>query len=54
MEALLGKNIDELNAVCAGYGLKSFVAVQMADWLYSKRVRTIDEMTNVSKADILG
>ena len=50
MEALLGKNIDELKAVCAGYGLKSFVAVQMADWLYSKRVRTIDEMTNVSKA----
>ena len=50
MEALLGKNIDELKAVCAGYGLKSFVATQMADWLYSKRVRTIDEMTNVSKA----
>ena len=50
MEALLGKNIDELKAVCAGYGLKSFVAAQMADWLYSKRVRTIDEMTNVSKA----
>ena len=50
MEALLGKNIDELKAVCAGYDLKSFVATQMADWLYSKRVRTIDEMTNISKA----
>ena len=33
MESLLGKNIEELKAVCEQYGLKSFAAAQMADWL---------------------
>ena len=50
MEALLGKNIEELKAVCEQYGLKPFAASQMADWLYRKRVRTVDEMTNLPKA----
>ena len=50
MEALLGKNIDELRTVCVKFGLRSFVADQIADWLYNKRVRTIDDMTNLSKA----
>ena len=49
MESLLGKNIEELKAVCLQYGLKSFAAAQMADWLYRKRVRFIDEMTNLPK-----
>ena len=49
MESLLGKNIEELKAVCEQYGLKSFAAAQMADWLYRKRVRSIDEMTNLPK-----
>ena len=50
MEPLLGKNIEELRAVCAQYGLKPFAASQMADWLYRKRVRSIEEMTNLPKA----
>ena len=50
MEALLGKNIHELRTVCVKFGLRSFVADQIADWLYNKRVRTIDDMTNLSKA----
>lgn len=50
MEPLLGKNMEELGDVCSRYGLRSFVAGQMADWLYRKRVRTVDEMTNLSKA----
>lgn len=50
MEPLLGKNIEELKAVCAQYGLKPFAASQIADWLYRKQVRAIDEMTNLPKA----
>ncbi len=50
MEVLLGKNIEELQQVCAENGLPKFAAKQMADWLYKKRVKSIDEMTNLSKA----
>lgn len=41
--------LSELGGVCASAGLRPFVAKQIADWLYRKRVRTIDEMTNISK-----
>lgn len=50
MEALLGKNPEELKAVCLKYGLPSYAAKQMADWLYRKKVRDISQMTNISKA----
>lgn len=50
MEALLGKNIEELKAICAEFGLPLYTAKQMADWLYRKKVRSIDDMTNLSKA----
>lgn len=49
MESLLGKNIEELKAVCEECGLRPYAASQMADWLYRKKVRTIDGMTNISK-----
>lgn len=57
---LRGKNMEELGAVCVKYGLRSFVAAQIAGWLYSKLVRIMDEKTNVSRTvrllrpDILG
>ena len=41
--------LDELGGVCSSVGLRPFVAKQIADWLYRKRVRTIAEMTNISK-----
>ncbi len=50
MEPLLGKTLDELKAVALASGLPAFVGQQMAQWLYRRRVRTIDEMTNLSKA----
>lgn len=45
---LLGMSLDELKAVAAEVGLRSFAAKQMAEWIYGKRVRSIDEMTNLS------
>lgn len=51
MEPLLGKTLDELHAVAQGLGMPRFTAKQMAQWLYQKRVRSIDEMTNLSLAN---
>jgi 23S rRNA (adenine2503-C2)-methyltransferase len=48
-EALYGKTLTELQAICAEMQLPRFVAKQIADWLYRKGVRSIDEMTNLSK-----
>ena len=46
---LLGKNLEELKKVVSEEGLPGFTAKQIAQWLYVKKVRTIDEMTNLSK-----
>ena len=46
---LLGKNLDDLKKLVAEEGLPAFTARQIAQWLYVKKVRTIDEMTNLSK-----
>ena len=47
---LLGKNLDDLKRLAAEEGLPGFTAKQIAQWLYVKKVRSIDEMTNLSKA----
>ena len=46
---LLGKNLEELKKLVSDAGLPGFTAKQIAQWLYVKKVRTIDEMTNLSK-----
>ncbi len=46
---LFGKTLDELQDVVHELGLPKFTAKQIADWLYKKKVITIDEMTNLSK-----
>lgn len=50
MEKLLGMTLEELKAAAVGCGLKSFVGAQIADWLYSKRVVSWDQMVNIGKA----
>ncbi len=47
---LLGKTPDELKEIAVAAGLPAFTGKQLAQWLYVKRVRSIDEMTNISKA----
>ena len=49
-EKLIGKNLEELKALVAEEGLPGFTAKQIAQWLYVKKVRSIDDMTNLSKA----
>lgn len=48
---LLGLTLDELKEVALECGLPKFAAKQMADWLYKKRVLSIDQMTNLSLAN---
>ena len=47
---LLGKTPSELKDIALGAGLPAFAGSQIARWLYVSRVRTISEMTNISKA----
>ncbi len=48
-EKILGKSLDELKEVVRAVGLPSFTAKQIAQWMYEKRVRDFDSMTNISK-----
>ena len=50
MEALLGKNIEELREVAAQVGLPKFAATQIAEWLYKKGATSFEQMTNISLA----
>ena len=48
---LLGKTLPELQQLCADLGFPRFTAKQLCDWLYRKRVDSIDAMTNLSLAN---
>ncbi len=48
-EKLLGKNPEELKAAALAAGLPAFAGKQLAQWLYEKRVKSFEEMTNISK-----
>jgi len=45
---LLGQTLPQLQELCAGEGFPRFTAKQLCDWLYKKRVDSIDAMTNLS------
>ena len=47
---LLGKTPAELQEIVLSEGLPKFTASQIASWIYTHKVRSIDEMTNLSKA----
>ncbi len=48
MEALFGKDIEQLGVVAVEAGLPKFAARQIAEWLYRKGVTEIAEMSNIS------
>ena len=45
---LLGMTIEQLQDVVAEEGMPRFTAKQIADWIYKKRVDSIDKMSNLS------
>lgn len=48
---LLGLSLDELTQLVTDLGMPRFTGKQIASWLYDKRVTSIEEMTNISKAN---
>lgn len=48
-QPLFGKTPDELKQIVLSHGLPAFRAQQISEWLYKKHVRSIEEMTNLSK-----
>ena len=48
---LLGMTTAELKELCRSIGMPAFTGSQIARWLYDKHVQTIDEMTDLSKAN---
>ncbi|MBR5677691.1 MAG: 23S rRNA (adenine(2503)-C(2))-methyltransferase RlmN [Paludibacteraceae bacterium] len=48
MEPLLGKTLSELQDIALSVGLQKFAGKQLAEWLYVRRVSSLDEMTNIS------
>ena len=47
-EALLGKTLQELQSISTELSMPVFTAKQITDWLYKKKVESINEMTNLS------
>ena len=45
---LLGMTLTEITESVTELGLPKFTGKQIADWIYVKRVKRIDEMTNIS------
>lgn len=45
---LLGQTLLELTQLVTSLGMPAYTGKQLAEWIYSKRVCSIDEMTNIS------
>ncbi len=45
---LIGKTVDEIKSIALELGMPAFTGKQIADWIYRKRIFSIDEMTNLS------
>ena len=52
MENIYGKTLNELKEYFISNNEKDFKANQVYEWLYKKRVKTFDEMTNIKKTNI--
>ena len=50
-KTLLGMTLDELRQTVKNLGMPAFTGGQVADWLYKHHVSSIEEMTNISKAN---
>ena len=48
---LLGLTLAELKQAAQSLGMPAFTGGQIAKWIYGQRVKSIDEMTNLSKAN---
>lgn len=50
-KVLMGMTLTELTVTASELGMPGYTAKQMAQWLYGRHVTSIDDMTNISKAN---
>ena len=50
-KSLLGLTLAELKDVAKSLDMPAFTGGQIAKWLYTQHVKSIDDMTNISKAN---
>ncbi len=48
-KALIGMTTAELRKLCQDMGMPAYTGGQIASWIYQRHVKSIDEMTNLSK-----
>ena len=51
LKPLAGMNLNELREVTAGLGMPKFVATQLAEWIYAKRVTTFHRVRRRAKTE---
>ena len=51
LQPLAGMTLEEIQDVVSALGMPRFVAKQLTQWIYQKRVNDFDEMLNISKAN---
>lgn len=48
-EALFGKTWSQIQTIVKDLGMPNYTVSQITDWLYKKEIRSIDQMSNLSK-----
>ena len=51
-KSIVGLSLYKLQDIVVGLGLQKFVAKQLIDWVYSKRITNLDQITNISKKNL--
>ena len=51
LQPLAGMTLEEMQDVVTTLGMPRFVAKQLAQWIYQKRVNDFEQMLNISKAN---
>lgn len=46
---LLGATLNQITELITEIGMRRFVGAQLTDWIYKKRAKSFDELTNLSK-----
>ncbi|WP_353289666.1 23S rRNA (adenine(2503)-C(2))-methyltransferase RlmN [Ureaplasma ceti] len=49
---ILGYTLEDLKQIAVENNLKPYLAKQLFDWIYKKRVNSFDEMSNISKTNL--
>ena len=51
LQPLAGMTLEEMQDAVTALGMPRFVAKQLAQWIYQKRVNDFEQMLNISKAN---